>query len=144
MIWSSGFLRSAAFAGQVELDGLHRLFLWQDSDGTPIGMFHRTQYRVFDPIPVAEFCVGDWDVTVRARLDSEIWPARAGQTVLAERAGDRMRVAVHTGSRRRLPPGDPAADLALCIFGHGVGMDAFRTALSHARLASVETPGLPI
>jgi hypothetical protein len=134
-----GFLRTARFVERRTLGHHFSLYLWEEKGGTPIGLFAKGSYRSDEPRYVAVFPVHGWRVTVRTRIDWEVWPGRRGDTRSVRVDEGTMRVAVHTGSRRGVPKGDPAADMALCIFGHGVEMADFRERLAGAEI-TVEEP----
>jgi len=130
-----GFLSRASFVEHVVLEDKTVLYLWQDHDGTPIGLFSRGAHRAWEPVRYARFAVEGWHVTVRPKVNHEVWPSLATETQSVHVDQNIMSVRVHVGTRRDIPYGDEA----LCVFAHGVDMQEFRQALIKAELTT-ESP----
>ena len=127
-----GLLARASFVEHVVLDDHVVLYLWQDHDGTPIGLFSKGSHRAWEPVRYARFAADGWHVTVRTKVNHEVWPSLARETKSVHIDGGVVTVQVHAGSRRD----NPAGHDALCVLGHGVDMQEFRQALVNAELTT--------
>ena len=127
-----GLLSRASFVEHVVLTDKTVLYLWQDHDGTPIGLFSRGAHRAWEPARYARFHANGWHVTVRTKVNHEVWPSLGGETKSVHVELGVVTVRVHVGTRREIPYGDEP----LCVFAHGVNMQDFRPALINAELTT--------
>lgn len=133
------FLMTADFVERISLGNHISLYLWEDADGAPIGLFAKGSYRSFDPRFFAVFPLDGWHVSVKTSLDREVWPIGGEQNPAVRLEEGNIHVPVHTGSRRNALKQGPAAviDTAHCIFGHAVSMNDFRERLTQAKIVAV-------
>jgi len=117
-------LRSADFKERIALQGDVRLFLWQLSDGRPMGLFARGMARLTDPQLFTSISVDPKKIAVFSEAGEQFWPSTS-ESAPAVRAssGGSIRIPVYT-SIRQFP-----TDKAYYIVGDGLTFDEFRRAL---------------
>ena len=123
-------LQSAKFKERMELRGDARLFLWELSDGRPMGLFVRAMARLSDEQLFATVPLRSENVEVFSEDGEEFWPA-AREPNSAVRANSRtsIRIPIYAALRKT------STDRAYYTVGNDITFSEFRRALVAAAIS---------
>ena len=123
------FLVKANFKERVSLDHDVRLYLWEGSDGRPIGLYARAWCRLKDPqyyglLPLKDL---SWEVWTVDAYGTKLWPGEGSRIHVED---GHLKLPVLNGIRR------DATDGAFYVIGNDIAYDAFRGCLVGATIGT--------
>jgi hypothetical protein len=117
-------LQSAKFRERTALHRDARLFLWELSDGRPMGLFVRSMARLSDQQLFATVPLKPEKVEVFSEDGEEFWPpAREPNSAVRSSSHESIQIPIYA-ALRKIP-----TDRAYYVVGNGVTYNEFRRAL---------------
>lgn len=117
------FLLTARFVERVHVSDVVRLFLFEETDSRPLGLFLKTGHHVWDRLLVVRLPADSAGMEVRRKTNERVWPAAESTLPIVDGA---VEIPIYGGSY---------SDDPTYIFGEGIRMAEFRERLMALAIA---------